>query len=590
MSGPVKIPEPDRDGAANMLKLFTVDSVRVELVGKRFEAECVKQDPWYGGKYHRSPLRESWQSTWKEVLGEGKSHNPDELSTAKRQAQALNLELPKPNPFIPENLELEALEGSLTVTRTTAPNKIVDGQKAAPLVALAFHHQDRRFQQPKASLAFRFHIPSTAKDAASYLRCQVWCSCIEEALNEFAYDAESAGLSYSLSAVSGGLELSVFGFNDKLPQLLQAVARKMREASKISPSTFDIVKDRYYRGLRNRALKQRPCDFAARKARELSYSLSFSVEDQLLELEKLRVEDLENENERLLKECHVEALLTGNVKRDGALSTLALASKELLLEAWQEPAAKDLPMKAEAALPPGRTLWKLNGTNPEEQNNCVRLEIELPISLENGVMTSLLVRVLNPRFFEELRTKQQLGYIVQTSWAEREGFLRVIFTVQSEFPPDYVRSRMDAFLDQYLHFAENELDEAEFSRQREGLRANLAEAPKNMQEEFGRYWAEIASRRYVFDRRDQKLGIVQTTQLDDFRQFLRKEVSRAPRLYVQVSSIAKGEPKKPSQELESFSQVDRVWEGEDAAIEFRRSATWVCRDESGKYCNLKSKL
>ncbi|CAE8632514.1 unnamed protein product, partial [Polarella glacialis] len=126
--------------------------------------------------------------------------------------------------------------------------------------------------------SFRIHSSAAAQDAASYLRCQVWCSCVVEALNEFAYDAQSAGLSYSLGAVPGGLELSVSGFSEKLPLLLDAVARKMLETSSVEPGTFAIVRDRYERGLRNRSLKQRPCDLAARKTRELRHSLGFTTE------------------------------------------------------------------------------------------------------------------------------------------------------------------------------------------------------------------------------------------------------------------------------------------------------------------------
>ena len=46
---------------------------------------------------------------------------------------------------------------------------------------------------------------------------------LHEELNEYAYDAESAGLSYHLAADQRGINLEVGGYNDKLPILLKTV-------------------------------------------------------------------------------------------------------------------------------------------------------------------------------------------------------------------------------------------------------------------------------------------------------------------------------------------------------------------------------
>ena len=55
--------------------------------------------------------------------------------------------------------------------------------------------------------------------------------------------------------------------------------------------------------------------------------------------------------------------------------------------------------------------------------------------------------MLDQRFYGELRTKQQLGYIVQSGVVESEGVRGIVFSVQSAvLPPQQVEERIDPTL------------------------------------------------------------------------------------------------------------------------------------------------
>jgi len=186
--------------------------------------------------------------------------------------------------------------------------------------------------------------------------------------------------------------------------------------------------------------------------------------------------------------------------------------------------------------------------------------------------------VLNARFFEELRTKQQLGYIVQMTWSEHEGFLAIVCVVQTEFPPEFVRARIDAFLSEHLAWIETSLEESEFIRQRDGLVSNLSAKPKNLGEEFGRYWGEISKRRCDFEYQERKRALVEATSLEDLRKFVRCCLASAPRLDIEIRSTAGSPEKCPPDDAASEPpgpMPDRIWDGAAAAAEFRRGATWV---------------
>lgn len=549
----------DAEASAGVLQQLTVEGVRVELAAKRFEPQCSAQDPWYSGPYvPRVALPSEWLASWAAAAAATEAD-------ARAHAALHGLAFVAPNPFVPEDLSLHAPEPS---TQLPGLLPAFDGSHKG---VACFHRQDDRFLQPKAICAFRFHCPAAAEDAASYLRVQMWCNALAEELNEYTYDAGQAGLGYSLSATSGGFELMVSGFVDKMPLLLRTVATKMREMTEVSDETFSIVRDRYQRALKNTVFKQRPCDLSARRSRDLRFSLSFPAEDRLELLQTMSASDLAGVNTRLLRNCHVEGLSVGNVRAADAGEMASLVEAELGLR--ESPSVDALPWRAEMILPPGRTLLRCKGTDPDERNNAVRCEIQVPRSLQMQVGVSLFTRILSPRFFEELRTKQQLGYIVQMASAVREGSCAIVFTIQTEYPPEYVRGRIDAFLEEHMAWLEQELEESEFFRHRDGLASNLAEAPKNLNEEFSRYWNEIDTRRFDFTWRSKKHDAVAQATLSELKRFVGL-LREAPRLYVEVHSISASEGKAAKDDV-PVTNADRIWEELAEASVHRGEAKWV---------------
>lgn len=546
------LPEPDAAACSRILSFFTVEDLRVCITAKAFDEQCTSCDPWYDGKYVKMPLEEKWKKSW---------------AAASGNSPAVIVRFPSPNPFVPTDLELRPL----ALQPRRAPQQLSPCLRGDVPALMCFHKQDDRFLLPKSILAVRFHCSSVDADTASYLRALMWCSCVLEELNEFAYDAKIAGLAYHVHGVAGGIELNVSGFSEKHIVLLQAVVEKMRTSSSIPEHVYTLVRDRYERGLKNAMLKQRPCDYARNRVRQLLFSLSHSAEDQLEALGTLSRSSFDGENDRLFRSCHVEALMTGNVIAEDVEAAMTVVQEGLGLNNTLQ----YLPIRAEAALPAGCTLWRLRGTNVEERNGCTLLRVQLPYTREMSAMCALLVRILNPNFFAELRTRQQLGYIVQTTSSVNEGFVSVDVWVQSEYSPDRVRACMQACWDAQIQLIA-ELEEVDFALHREGLAANVAETPKNLMEEFSTFWAEITKRTYDFYWKEALVTVIRAITLDSFRSFV-DQIQTAPRLWVEVKSVAPG-PGKSLLDAPVPPQPDRTWEGPEAMCQFRANARWVGLD------------
>ena len=91
-------------------------------------------------------------------------------------------------------------------------------------------------------------------------------------------------------------------------------------------------------------------------------------------------------------------------------------------------------------------------SNEAEANSAVQVYLQVgPDNGEDWLLLVVLSRLLEQPFFEDLRTRQQLGYIVGSSVTENAGVRALVLTVQSAVqPPPELEKRIAAFLRAYL--------------------------------------------------------------------------------------------------------------------------------------------
>jgi secreted Zn-dependent insulinase-like peptidase len=68
-------------------------------------------------------------------------------------------------------------------------------------------------------------------------------------------------------------------------------------------------------------------------------------------------------------------------------------------------------------------------------------------TLENNALIDLFAHLVNERCFNQLRTKEQLGYVVFSAVSGVYGAQGLQITVQSTYELDYVNRRIELFLD-----------------------------------------------------------------------------------------------------------------------------------------------
>jgi insulysin len=180
--------------------------------------------------------------------------------------------------------------------------------------------------------------------------------------------------------------------------------------------------------------------------------------------------------------------------------------------------------------------------------------------LRENVVVELLEHIANEPCFNQLRTKEQLGYIVFTGVRRSQGTQGIQVLVQSDRHPAFVESRIDSFLNDFEKLLETMTDE-EFLHHRGALSVRKAEKPKKLIDRGNLVWAELSQQQYNFEKQKNELAELDTVTLDDIRKYyyevLAPTATKRKRLTVHVVSMVEGGAGKKVNEVNGDQPEER---------------------------------
>ena len=138
-------------------------------------------------------------------------------------------------------------------------------------------------------------------------------------------------------------------------------------------------------------------------------------------------------------------------------------------------------------------------------------------------MEVLAILMGNP-FFAELRTKQQLGYIVYGGVSNKEGVRSLVFTAQSSVADaDVLTEKIFAFTDT---FSLKELSDEQIAGFISGLVKNKLQSDKKLTTEVARHWGEIVVGQYDWYLRQREAEVMKSLTRRDLEEVLAQVVQQ----------------------------------------------------------------
>ncbi|KAK3987921.1 ubiquitin carboxyl-terminal hydrolase [Cladorrhinum sp. PSN332] len=552
------------------------DNFFMTMVGRNFPGASDDPESWED--------KEKWYGT-EYTLRRIPKQLVDEIKAAMASTPATRtakLHLPHKNNFIPTKLDVEKKEIS---TPAIAP-KIIRNDE----VARTWFKKDDTFWVPKGTFAVRCRTP-VIDGAASRAKARLVTELIKDALEEYSYDAELAGLEYTVYTDARGLYIDVSGYNDKLAVLLEQLLATVRDLE-VRDDRFAIVKERLVRGYENWELSA-PWHQIGNYLTWLTIDGGSVVEEISAELPAITAEVVRSFKRELLAQMHMEVFVHGNFYKEDALKLTDLASSMLkprILPPQQWKIRRGL------VLPPGSNyIWRKTLKDPANVNHCIQYYLYTGEKADRPakVRRQLLVQIMTEPCFNQLRTKEQLGYVVFCGPWTSVTTTGIYFTIQSEKTSPYLESRIETFLDGVPKMLD-EMNSDDFEKHKRSLVDKLLEKPKQLEQETSKHWGHIDNEYYSFDDAERDVAhlklISKAELIDFFNHFLKPSSPSRAKLAIYLDAQAKSDvtTKQISDLIKTLSLSEDA--GAQAATDLQSKLSAAGHDEEEEVRALKEYL
>lgn len=163
----------------------------------------------------------------------------------------------------------------------------------------------------------------------------------------------------------------------------------------------------------------------------------------------ITVESLKEFIRDFLSQMHVECLIHGNANKQQAMALANIVEQQL-----KSTDANILPLLSEQLLLKreyellNRESYRFVTENEYHKSSCAELYLQCGVQSDTAnVYIDLVGQILCEPCYNQLRTKEQLGYIVFCASRKANGAQGIRFIVQSAKHPMYVEERIELFLD-----------------------------------------------------------------------------------------------------------------------------------------------
>lgn len=537
LSGTDLIRKFDGDAISTALGYLKAGNYRLTVVSQKYPGDWPLKERWYGTEYKVEKISPDFAAAVQKA---------EEVTSKDRIP---DLHLPHRNEFIPSKLSVEKKEVGETLK---APRLIRSDE-----LVRTWWKKDDKFWVPRANVFVTLRNPLSAALPSSSVKTRMFCQLVKDALGEYSYDAELAGLDYELGDYVSGIGIDVSGYNDKISVLLEKVIVTMRDLE-VKPDRFNIVKERLLRGYRNWDFQQ-PYHQVGEFSTWLGSDKAWINEQYLAEIAQLTPEDITSFYPQLLRQVHLEILCHGNIYKEDALRITDLVESTLKPRAlpvtqWQ--IARSL------ILSPGSdyTFQRKLG-DPANVNHCIEYYLFVGDVVDRVLRAKLLLlgQMTEEAGFDQLRTKEQLGYIVFTGVKMQATTMGYRVIIQSERPTEYLEERINAFLAQFGKSLQA-MSTEDFESHKSSLITKRLEKIKNLDQESSRFWNHIGNEYLDFLAREHDVSHLKPLTKSDIIDFYNHYINptSSSRAKLSVHMIAQSSPKQVAGNISPTEQKDKL--------------------------------
>nr|WP_309300876.1 pitrilysin [Providencia alcalifaciens] len=399
----------------------------------------------------------------------------------------MTFKLPKLNPYIPDNLSLIKTDKAYK-----HPEMVYQEGNTRVLYMPSQYFAD----EPKASITLDLRYNEQDKTAKSQVAGSLLQYISSLKMDELQYQASVAGMSVSVSQ-GVGLQLNASGYTQHLSELFLSMTKQYLS---FEPTERELAQAKsWYKEQIEVANNAKAYELAMQPLQRLNSVPYFEQEQRLAALETITLKDITDYRDSVVEGAALQALVVGNLTQQQSIQTILDASKLLKSK--------------------GKNWWrgdivvvdKTYLANFHKQGNSsdnALAELFIPTGydrIDGAVLSGILSKIVQPWFYDQLRTNEQLGYAVFAFKVGLGDQWGIGFLLQSNAKtPNYLNTRYQDFYTAALDKLKK-LPASEFEQYKQSIITEMKQPPQTFYEEVGRYGSDFSRNIFSFDTRDKLL-------------------------------------------------------------------------------------
>ncbi len=395
-------------------------------------------EKWYGTQYNTIEPNEALWNEWKSI-----KHN---MYPA--------LQLPLANDMIATNFDILEPSTAESSFPKDKPQCIYQDDNVR-----LWYKPDNVFDMPKVNIMYRFSSGEGAFSPHAIVAAQLFTELVTEQCNEFSYEATMAGLYCQVSPSPSSIELHVSGYNHKAHVLVERLVDTTMDlltngGDATLSELFDRVTFKLEQAYQSFLVGQpyQHCIYGG----DLVLEQKTPIEDKMNVLKDITLAEVLTFAKGFLKHCHLEGLVHGNVSAQHAYDITRMVwskthpnqTNSLRATITRVPLEKRVVQLSQESKP-ACFLYRFDEFNEANTNSCVEIIFQMgALDLEANSTLALFGHLIREPAFNQLRTEEQLGYIVHSSVKTSGDHIKgILVLIQSDsFNPYHVEERIEVFL------------------------------------------------------------------------------------------------------------------------------------------------
>lgn len=427
----------------------------------------------------------------------------------QQRASKIQLSLPTLNPYIPDDFAL------ITSTDKAYSHPV----KLENDYGMRIYWMPSQFyaSEPKATITLALRNKQSISDARQQVLFGLNDYLSSLALDELSSQASVGGISFS-TGEDDGLVFSASGFTQRLPTLLKKLVEGY---STFQPTAQELEQAKsWYLERLEAAEKGKAFEQAIQPMQMLSQLPYTQRETRRKLVSAITLKDVVTYRDKLIRNARPEMLVVGNLSAD-SVTQLGRDLKQQMqndgTHYWHSKyVAFEKPIKA-----------NLQQTGSSTDSALAALYIPLGYGeYQSMANSSMLSQIVQPWFYNQLRTEEQLGYAVFAFQMPVGRQWGIGFLLQSNSKqPAYLLQRYQAFYPQAERRL-REMNKADFSQYQQAMINELKQRPQTLDEEATRYSRDFDRQNYAFDTRQKVIEQIQLITASSLADFFHQAVVR----------------------------------------------------------------